>query len=105
MLDRTAEAQRESLARQFSASDGSNPLFDFKESVVRALKEADARQQKESVEARRRIEALTREVVELKERDDADRRVAERRGGRDPQGTRLRGACRRGDPADRFGAG
>ncbi len=77
MLDGSAEAQRESLARQFSASDGSNPLFDFKESVVRALKDADARQQKEGVEARRRIEALTREVVELKERDDADRRVAD----------------------------
>ena len=77
MLDRTAEAQRESLARQFSASDGSNPLFDFKESVVRALKESDARQQKESGEARRQVEQLTREVVELKERDQADRRVAE----------------------------
>jgi hypothetical protein len=77
MLDRTAEAQRESLARQFSASDGTNPLFDFKESVVRALKDADARQQKESAEARRRIEELTKEILELKERDQADRRVAE----------------------------
>ncbi len=77
MLDRTAETQRDSLARQFSASDGTNPLFDFKESVVRALKDADVRQQKESVEARRRIEALTREVLELKERDEADRRVAD----------------------------
>src|SRR3954452_10762426 len=56
MLDRTAEAQRESLSRQFSAKDGSNPLFDFKDGVVRVLKEAEARRQSESEENRKRIE-------------------------------------------------
>ena len=77
MLDRTAEGQREALGRQFSAKDGNNPLFDFKEAVVRALAEANERQQRESEAGRRRIEALTREIVELKERADADTRVAE----------------------------
>jgi hypothetical protein len=77
MLDRAGEAQRETLSRQFSATDGSNPLHDFKESVVRALKDADARQEKESVENRRRMEGLTKEIVELKERDEANRRVAD----------------------------
>lgn len=77
MLVRFAELQRESLARQFSASDGTNPLFDFKQGVVNALKEGEARRQRESEEGRKRIEALTREIVELKEREQADRRVAE----------------------------
>jgi hypothetical protein len=77
MLVRFSEHQRESLARQFSASDGSNPLADFKQGVVTALKEGEARRQSESEESRKRIDALTREIVELKEREQADRRVAE----------------------------
>lgn len=77
MLVRFAEVQREGLARQFSAQDGTNPLFDFKDGVVRALKEAEVRRQREAQESRGRIEALTREIVEMKEREDGDRRVAE----------------------------
>jgi hypothetical protein len=77
MLDRFAEAQRETLARQFSAKDGTNPLFDFKDGVIRVLKEAEGRRQHESEESRKRIDVLTREIVELKEREEADRRVAE----------------------------
>ena len=77
MLDRFAEAQRETLARQFSAKDGTNPLFDFKDGVIRVLKEAEQRRQHESEESRKRIDLLTREIVELKEREEADRRVAE----------------------------
>ncbi|MGH2981849.1 MAG: hypothetical protein ACRDKV_07400, partial [Solirubrobacterales bacterium] len=77
MLVRFAELQRDSLARQFSTSDGTNPLSDFKQGVVNALKEGEARRQREGEESRKRIEALTREIVELKEREQADRRVAE----------------------------
>jgi hypothetical protein len=77
MLDSASEAQRESLARQFSAKDGTNPLFDFKDAVVRVIKESRESQDRESAENRKRIEALTREIVELKERDTADLRVAE----------------------------
>ena len=77
MLVRFSEHQRESLTRQFSASDGTNPLADFKQGVVEALKESEARRQRESEEGRKRIDALTREIVELKERDEGDRRVAE----------------------------
>ena len=106
MLDRTAEAQRESLARQFSASDGSNPLFDFKESVVRALKESDARQQKESGEAREAgSRQLTREVVELKERDQADRRVAEAEEAGTRKGLDFEDRVDEAITADRFSAG
>lgn len=77
MLVRFAEVQKESLARQFSAKDGTNPLYDFKDGVIRVLKETDARRQSEGEESRKRIDALTREILELKERDQADRRVAE----------------------------
>jgi hypothetical protein len=77
MLDRAADAQRESLGRQFSAEDGTNPLFDFKQGVLRSLKETREAHQHDGEENRKRIEELTKEVVELKERGNADRRVAE----------------------------
>lgn len=76
-LRRSLEEQRAALLRQFSAEDGANPLTDFKGGVVRALKELGGRYQAESEANRQRIEALTREIVELKEQDDANRRVAE----------------------------
>src|SRR5919106_314817 len=77
MLVRALEHQRTALARQFSAEDGTNPLTDFKTGVVQALRQSDARHQKESEANRTRIEELTRELVELKQRAEADRRVAE----------------------------
>ena len=77
MLDQSAEAQRQQIARQFTAQDGTNPLFDFKDAIVRVLKDANARQQQESEQNRERISALTREIVELKERTGADVRVEE----------------------------
>lgn len=77
MLDRTAEGQRQSLAKQFSTEDGSNPLFDFKAAVLRALKESGEASQRDQEQNRERIRELTQEIVELKERGDADRRVTE----------------------------
>jgi Uncharacterized protein conserved in bacteria (DUF2130) len=77
MLARALEHQRTALAQQFSAEDGTNPLTDFKGAVVRELRQRDARQEKENEANRERIDALTRELVELKQRDEADRRVAE----------------------------
>lgn len=76
-LRRALEDQRAALLKQFSAEDGANPLTDFKGGVVRALKELGGRYQAESEANRERIEQLTREIVELKEQDDADRRVSE----------------------------
>jgi hypothetical protein len=77
MLVRALEHQRTALAQQFSAEDGTNPLTDFKAGVVQALRQSDARHQKESEANRTRIEELTRELVELKQREEADQRVAE----------------------------
>jgi hypothetical protein len=70
------EEQRMKILRMFSAEDGANPLTDFKAAVVRGFKVLDERQQNEGEANRERIEALQRELVELKERADADIRVA-----------------------------
>ena len=77
LVAKANEEQRGAMRSLFSAEDGANPLADFKGAIIRAFKALDARQQKEGEENRERIEALTRELIELKDQDDADRRVAE----------------------------
>lgn len=77
LLGKALVEQREALARQFSAEDGANPLSDFKGAVVRALRESSETSKQQDLENRKRIEALAREVIELKERTAADQRVAE----------------------------
>jgi hypothetical protein len=69
--------QRTALLKLFSAEEGANPLHDFKGAIVRAFKALDERQQAEGEENRKRIDALTRELVEQKEREEGDRRVAD----------------------------
>jgi hypothetical protein len=77
LLSTALEEQREKIVRLFSSEDGANPLTDFKAAVVRGFKALDERQQNEGEANRKRIEALQRELTELREREDADRRVAE----------------------------
>jgi hypothetical protein len=71
------DAQRESLLKLFTAQDGHNPLFDFKDAMVKVYKELGSRQQAEGEANRKRIEELTQQIIELREGEDADRRVAE----------------------------
>jgi hypothetical protein len=68
MLITAMEHQRTQLARQFSAQDGANPLADFKDGVVRAVKGAQEAQQAERARDRERIEGLTTEITALRER-------------------------------------
>jgi hypothetical protein len=68
--------QREALMKQFTAQEGSNPLFDFKDAMVKVYRELGSRQQAEGEENRKVIAELRRELIELKERTDADSRVA-----------------------------
>jgi Uncharacterized protein conserved in bacteria (DUF2130) len=77
LLAGALEEQRTALLRMFSADEGANPLHDFKGAMIRAFKALDARQQAEGRENRGRIDELTRQLVELRERDEANRRVAE----------------------------
>jgi hypothetical protein len=77
LLGRALEEQRMGLMKQFSAEDGANPLTDFKGAIVRALKQLEENRREDSAANRRRIEDLTRELVELKGIQEADSRVAE----------------------------
>src|SRR5436190_10489821 len=77
LVRRGLDEQRTALLKQFSAEDGANPLTDFKGAIVRAFRDLGARQQAGEEALRSRLEALTREVVELSKDDEADRLVAE----------------------------
>jgi Uncharacterized protein conserved in bacteria (DUF2130) len=77
LLAGALEEQRTALLKLFSAEEGVNPLHDFKGAMIRAFKALDARQQAEGQENRGRIDELARQVVELRQRDEANRRVAE----------------------------
>jgi hypothetical protein len=69
--------QRDALLKLFSAEEGANPLFDFKDAMVRVYKDLRTGQQAEGEENRRKIDELTRQVIELKKETEADVRVAE----------------------------
>jgi hypothetical protein len=71
------DEQREALLKLFSSQEGSNPLFDFKDAMVKVYKDLGTRQQAEGEANRKRIEELTKQIIELREGEDADRRVAE----------------------------
>jgi hypothetical protein len=75
LVKHALEEQRLKIARLFSSEDGANPLTDFKAAVVRGFKALDERQHNEGEANRKRIEELQRQVIELREREDADRRV------------------------------
>jgi hypothetical protein len=68
LLVAAMQHQRDQLAKQFSAQDGANPLSDFKEAVVRAVKGSQDSQQHEHAQDRERIEAMTAELTALRER-------------------------------------
>jgi hypothetical protein len=69
--------QRDALLKLFSAQEGSNPLFDFKDAMVKVFRELGSRQQQEGEENRKVIAELRRELLELKERTLGEERVAE----------------------------
>jgi hypothetical protein len=75
MLVRFAEHQRDSLARQFSASDGTNPLADFKSAMVREVRDLKAQHEREREADRSQIKALGEKVLTLSERLSAEERV------------------------------
>ena len=72
-LDAPARGPAQAVLRE----DGHNPLFDFKDAMVKVYKDLGTRQQAEGEANRKRIEELTRQIIELREGEDADRRVAE----------------------------
>ena len=77
LVHHALDEQRTALLKQFSAEDGANPLTDFKGAIVRAFRDLGARQQAGEEALRSRLEALTREVVELRKDEEAESLVAE----------------------------
>ena len=77
LVEEALVEQREAILKLFKVEDGANPLFDYKETMVAVFKELRKDQRKEGEENRRVIAELRREVVELKDREQADERVAE----------------------------
>src|ERR671910_534455 len=55
--------QREALLKLFSAQEGSNPLFDFKDAMVKVYRELGSSQRAEGEENRKVIAELRRELV------------------------------------------
>jgi hypothetical protein len=77
LLGKALAEQRTSLVQLFSAEEAANPLSDFKSAVVRSLKQSEERHLAEEQQSRSQLEQLTRELVEMKERQLGDERVAE----------------------------
>src|SRR4051812_4498549 len=65
MRDQSAR-MREDLLRQFSSSDGSNPLADFKAAHLRAAREAGVRQETQLEAMREQMVALKLELASLR---------------------------------------
>ena len=105
LVESSLEDQREAILKLLRVEDGANPLFDYKQTMVTVFNGLRDAHQKDAAENRKVIADLRREVLELKERTLADERVADGRGGRDPQGPELRGARPRRDRAHRRGPG
>jgi hypothetical protein len=71
MLIKANEHQRTEMVRLFNAEEGANPLADFKDGMVRALKSSQEAQHAERAADRKQIDVLTAEVTALRERFSA----------------------------------
>ena len=76
LVQETLARSREDLMKQFSASDGSNPLADFKAGTIRVLKAAEERQHesqqamlRQMAELEKQLQALRLEKEKLEEVD------------------------------------
>lgn len=77
LVDELLRTHREALARQFTAADASNPLAQFQQSAVGAIKSAADAQQRHLIEMNRTIVALKTEVAALKAEQEKLEAVAE----------------------------
>lgn len=70
---------REDLLRQFSSADGSNPLADFKQGMVRAVQQAEQRQHASQQAMLEQMAALDKQLQALRLEKDKLEEVAEER--------------------------
>ncbi|MBV9212224.1 MAG: hypothetical protein JOZ25_01110 [Actinobacteria bacterium] len=82
VLSEVMARQREELLKQFTSGDASNPLGDFKEGVVRMLRDAAEREDRSLGKLEDRMTALQVEVEALRgEREKREELEAERERG------------------------
>jgi hypothetical protein len=82
LVQETLTRSREDLMRQFTASDGSNPLADFKAETVRALQVAGHRQHESQQAMLRQMAELEKQLQALRlEKEKLDEVEAEREKG------------------------
>jgi hypothetical protein len=82
LVHETLARSREDLVRQFSASDGSNPLADFKAETVRALHVAGQRQHETQQAMLRQMTELEKQLQALRlEKEKLEEVEAEREKG------------------------
>jgi hypothetical protein len=73
---------REDLLKQFSAADGQNPLADFKDGTIRALKLAEQRQYESQLALQRQMSELDKQLQALRlEKEKLEDVAAERERG------------------------
>ncbi len=77
LVDDLLRTHREALAKQFSATDASNPLGQFQQSALGAIKQASSHQQQHLIAMNETIVALKAEVAALKAEQDKVEAVAE----------------------------
>jgi hypothetical protein len=77
VLDEVMGRSREELVRQFSAADGSNPLAMFQKAAVQSIHQSAQQQHAHLREMSATIEAMRRELVELRAEKEKREAVAE----------------------------
>ncbi len=77
LVDDLLRTHREQLAKQFTATDASNPLAQFQQSAVGAIKHASTQQQEHLLRMNETIVALKTEVAALKAEQEKDQAVAD----------------------------
>ena len=82
LVQETLIRSREDLMKQFSASDGSNPLADFKAGTIRVLKAAEQRQHESQQAMLRQMAELEKQLQALRlEKEKLEEVGAERERG------------------------
>ena len=82
LVQETMARSREDLIKQFSASDGANPLADFKAGTIRVLKAAEERQHETQQQMLRQMAELEKQLQALRlEKEKLEEVEAERERG------------------------
>jgi hypothetical protein len=112
LVDDLLTRHREALAKQFTSADASNPLAQFQQSAVGAIKQASDSQQQHLLAMNQTIVALKAEVAALKAEREKEEAVAEEAERGTAKGRTYEEAVadaiaeiahRRGDCAERVG--